>query len=137
MSASGRGYVAEVEQVVIAPKEASVRNFDLDALPTKMTLKGVFFDSGAATIKRESFTALEKAEIRTLHLPPSFGRELGHDLLVVTRPPDVTVILQFEGLGNAASIPSKPLELDPVPILVNRHGTRFQFASGGSQYLQD
>jgi outer membrane protein OmpA-like peptidoglycan-associated protein len=61
VSATGRGYVAQVEPVAIAPREASVRNFDLDVLPQQMTLKGVFFDSGAATIKRESFTALEKA----------------------------------------------------------------------------
>lgn len=61
VSASGRGYVAQVESVAIAPHEASVRNFDLGVLPQQMTLKGVYFDSGAATIKQESFTALDRA----------------------------------------------------------------------------
>jgi outer membrane protein OmpA-like peptidoglycan-associated protein len=61
LSAAGRGYVAQVDTVAIAPQGASVRNFDLEVLPQQITLKGVYFDSGAATIKRESFTALEKA----------------------------------------------------------------------------
>jgi outer membrane protein OmpA-like peptidoglycan-associated protein len=61
LSAVRPGYVAQVEQVAVAPNDASVRNFDLGELPKTMTLQGVFFDSGAATIKRESFSALEKA----------------------------------------------------------------------------
>ncbi|NNE44973.1 MAG: OmpA family protein [Gemmatimonadetes bacterium] len=55
------GYIAQVEEVQVSAKGASVRNFDLGELPKKMTLQGVFFDSGAATIKRESFSALADA----------------------------------------------------------------------------
>jgi outer membrane protein OmpA-like peptidoglycan-associated protein len=61
LSVTAPGHVAQVEPVEIVAKEASVRNFELGGLPKKMTLKGVFFDSGTATIKRESFAALEEA----------------------------------------------------------------------------
>ena len=61
LSVTSQGYVAAVESVTLGEKEAAVRNFDLAVLPKKMTLKGVYFDSGAATIKRESFAALEDA----------------------------------------------------------------------------
>ncbi|MCA9752943.1 MAG: OmpA family protein, partial [Gemmatimonadetes bacterium] len=61
LSVTSPGYVAEVQSVEIGAKEASVRNFDLRELPKKMTLKGVYFDSGTATIKRESFAVLEDA----------------------------------------------------------------------------
>jgi outer membrane protein OmpA-like peptidoglycan-associated protein len=61
VSVASSGYIAQVEPVKIAEKEAAVRNFDLSNLPKKMTLKGVFFDSGQATLKRESFAALEEA----------------------------------------------------------------------------
>jgi outer membrane protein OmpA-like peptidoglycan-associated protein len=61
LSVASNGYVAQVEPIALTEKQASVRNFDLELLPKKMTLKGVFFDSGQATIKRESFAALEEA----------------------------------------------------------------------------
>ncbi len=61
VSVTAPGHMAEVESIEIAAKEASVRNFDLGGLPEKMTLKGVFFDSGTATIKSQSFSALEEA----------------------------------------------------------------------------
>jgi outer membrane protein OmpA-like peptidoglycan-associated protein len=61
ISVASPGYVAQVEPIALTEKQASVRNFDLEVLPKKMTLKGVFFDSGQATIKRESFAALEEA----------------------------------------------------------------------------
>ena len=61
VSVTAPGHLAQVESISIEPKEASVRNFELGALPKKMALKGVFFDSGTATIKRESFVALEEA----------------------------------------------------------------------------
>jgi outer membrane protein OmpA-like peptidoglycan-associated protein len=61
LSVASNGYVAQVEPIALTEKQASVRNFDLALLPKKMTLKGVFFDSGQATIKRESFAALEEA----------------------------------------------------------------------------
>ena len=61
VSVTSPGYVAQVEPIAISEKQASVRNFDMSILPKKMTLKGVFFDSGKATIKRESFAALEEA----------------------------------------------------------------------------
>jgi len=61
VSATGPGFVTQVESVDIQAEEASVQNFDLAVLPKKMALQGVYFDSGAATIKRESFTALEQA----------------------------------------------------------------------------
>jgi outer membrane protein OmpA-like peptidoglycan-associated protein len=50
-----------VEPVTVVEHEAVVRNFDLKALPEKLTLKGVFFDSGTATIKRESLAVLGEA----------------------------------------------------------------------------
>jgi outer membrane protein OmpA-like peptidoglycan-associated protein len=61
VSVTAPGHLAQVESITIEPKEASVRNFELGSLPKKMALKGVFFDSGTATIKRESFVALEEA----------------------------------------------------------------------------
>jgi len=61
ISVTSPGYIAEVESVEIVAKEASVHNVELGVLPKKMTLKGVFFDSGTATIKRESFAVLEEA----------------------------------------------------------------------------
>jgi outer membrane protein OmpA-like peptidoglycan-associated protein len=61
ISATSPGYVASVESIEVAEKDASVHNFDLRVLPKKMALKGVFFDSGAATIKRESLVSLEEA----------------------------------------------------------------------------
>jgi outer membrane protein OmpA-like peptidoglycan-associated protein len=61
VSAAGSGYVSQVEPVALNPREAGVRDFTLAELPKKMALQGVFFDSGAATIKRESFSALEQA----------------------------------------------------------------------------
>jgi len=61
LSVASSGYVAQVEPIALTEKQAVVRNFDLSVLPKKMTLKGVFFDSGQATIKRDSFVALEEA----------------------------------------------------------------------------
>lgn len=61
VSVTSPGYVAQVETIALGEREASSHNFDMSVLPKKMTLKGVFFDSGKATIKRESFVALEEA----------------------------------------------------------------------------
>jgi outer membrane protein OmpA-like peptidoglycan-associated protein len=61
ISATGPGYIASVESIDVQEKNATVHNFDLRVLPKKMALKGVFFDSGAATIKRESLASLEEA----------------------------------------------------------------------------
>jgi outer membrane protein OmpA-like peptidoglycan-associated protein len=61
ISVTTPGYIAQVEPVAVAEKDATVRNFDLSVLPKKMTLKDVFFDSGKAIIKSESYVALEEA----------------------------------------------------------------------------
>lgn len=61
ISVTSQGYLAKVEPVTVVEHEAVVRNFDLMSLPEKLTLKGVFFDSGTATIKRESLAVLGEA----------------------------------------------------------------------------
>ncbi|GJM44954.1 MAG: hypothetical protein DHS20C21_17960 [Gemmatimonadota bacterium] len=61
VSVTSPGYLASVETVDVVEQESNVKNFELGEIPKKMTLKGVFFDSGTATIKRESFVALESA----------------------------------------------------------------------------
>ena len=61
VSVNAPGYVASIEAVEVPERDAAVKNWELAELPKKMTLKGVFFDSGTATIKRESFSALETA----------------------------------------------------------------------------
>ncbi len=69
ISVTASGHIAQVESVLIEEKQASVRNFELGPIPQKMALKGVFFDSGTATIKRESFVALEDAAQFLLNNP--------------------------------------------------------------------
>jgi outer membrane protein OmpA-like peptidoglycan-associated protein len=61
VSAAGAGYSAASRSVTVAPRDAIVQDFELAQVPKKITLQGVAFDSGAATIKRESFAALEEA----------------------------------------------------------------------------
>ncbi len=61
VSVTSEGYLAKVEPVSVVEHEAIVRNFDLESLPETLTLKGVFFDSGTATIKRESLASLGEA----------------------------------------------------------------------------
>jgi outer membrane protein OmpA-like peptidoglycan-associated protein len=61
VSVNAPGYLASIEAVEVPEQDAAVKNWELNAVPKKMTLSGVFFDSGTATIKRESFTALEMA----------------------------------------------------------------------------
>jgi outer membrane protein OmpA-like peptidoglycan-associated protein len=61
VSVAGAGYASAARPVTIAPRAAVVQDFELAAVPKKITLAGVLFDSGAATIKRESLSALEEA----------------------------------------------------------------------------
>jgi outer membrane protein OmpA-like peptidoglycan-associated protein len=61
VSVASGGYTSQVESIQIGEAQAAVQNFDLAKIPQKMTLKNVFFDSGTATIKRESYAALEGA----------------------------------------------------------------------------
>ena len=61
IAVTSSGYIAEVQSIEVAPKDVAVQNFEMNVLPKKMTLQGVFFDSGTATIKRESFAMLEEA----------------------------------------------------------------------------
>jgi outer membrane protein OmpA-like peptidoglycan-associated protein len=61
VTVSHPGYGNSVETIQIAESQSAEQNFDLAVLEKKMVLQGVFFDSGAATIKRESYTALEGA----------------------------------------------------------------------------
>jgi outer membrane protein OmpA-like peptidoglycan-associated protein len=61
LSVTSPGHIAQVESVVIEETEAAVRNFHLGILPQKMTLKGVYFDSGTASIKQDSYTTLAEA----------------------------------------------------------------------------
>ena len=61
VSAAGAGYASMTESVAMAQRDARRLDWTLASAPKELTLNGVQFDSGGATIKRESFTALEQA----------------------------------------------------------------------------
>jgi outer membrane protein OmpA-like peptidoglycan-associated protein len=61
VSAAGAGYASATESVTVDTRDLRRLDWTLAAAPKELTLNGVQFDSGGATIKRESFTALEQA----------------------------------------------------------------------------
>jgi outer membrane protein OmpA-like peptidoglycan-associated protein len=61
VSAAGAGYAGTKQSVTVASRDARVLDWKLADAPRQLTLHGVRFDSGGATIKRESLTALEAA----------------------------------------------------------------------------
>lgn len=61
LSVAGAGFAGVKEPVQVAARDAREKDWKLAEAPTQLTLHGVLFDTGGATIKRESLTALEAA----------------------------------------------------------------------------
>ncbi len=61
VSVASAGYSGVKEAVQVAARDAREMHWKLAEAPTQLALNGVLFDSGGATIKRESLTALEAA----------------------------------------------------------------------------
>lgn len=61
VTVEAEGYVRQVAAIVVEPGKPLVRDFELVKEGMAITLKGIYFDIGKATIKRESHDALADA----------------------------------------------------------------------------
>lgn len=61
ISVASAGFAGEREAVTLAQRDARVMDWTLRQAAHELTLNGVLFDAGGATIKRESLTALDEA----------------------------------------------------------------------------
>jgi outer membrane protein OmpA-like peptidoglycan-associated protein len=61
LSAAGPGHAARGDSLRVAERDSRRMDWSLSGVPSQLMLHGVQFDSGTATIKRESFAALGEA----------------------------------------------------------------------------
>lgn len=61
VSVSGPGYAARADSLLILQNDSRSADYQLASLPKEIPVQGVMFDTGTATIKRESFAALGEA----------------------------------------------------------------------------
>ncbi len=78
VKADAEGYIPEAEPLVFEPEKTYVYDFTLLKKGEKIILKGIYFDSGKATIKPESYSALDNA-VKLLKEHPNVKVEIaGH-----------------------------------------------------------
>jgi outer membrane protein OmpA-like peptidoglycan-associated protein len=108
VNVAGRGYAARTETVQVTERAQRAHDWTLPAVPPQMALEGVGFEMGTATIKRESFTALDAAARFLMDNP--------------------TVAVVIEGHTDEASTPAENVSLSQrradavLKYLVVNHG---------------